>query len=423
MNMSISKPKQYIVLLKEESTKKSLTAIKKELGIKLFSSEELSSKVQTHHLLSSGDGICFKNLGVAIIQNIEESKLNTAAHSKKSILYWEEEKTFYSSIERIEQLDGIKATISSLSQQILTLEKTLNQKEKESWQDATSGIASIGLRESQYTGKGVNVCVLDTGFYDKHPDFSERTIVGKSFVKGEGWNHDGNGHGTHVAGVSLGYISHQTNKRYGVAYEASMFIAKVLSDAGSGLTSGILDAIDWAIEKKCKVISMSLGTQVQIGENPSPIFERVGRKALEKNALIIAASGNDSKRPQKLPRPVSSPANVESIMAVAALDTNLNVADFSNAGINAADGGRVDVAAVGVNVYSSYSKNASNGELYKRLNGTSMATPYVSGIAALYFQAFPDLSAAEIWLKIEKNANELQGQRSRDIGAGIVQAI
>ncbi len=52
-----------------------------------------------------------------------------------------------------------------------------------------------------------------------------------------------------------------------------------------------------------------------------------------------------------------------------------------------------------------------------------MATPYVSGIAALYFQAFPNLSAAEIWLKIEKNANELQGQRLRDIGTGIVQAI
>lgn len=420
--MKNKKQKRHIVLMKEMSDTKALASIKKEFGTKLVSSKELSSKVKIHHVLDSGEGVFFKNLGIAIVQDIDEEQLKIATNAQGAILHWEEERIF-SPVGELEQIEAIKETLLSLDQQIRSLEDILKQNNKKPWREATFGLNSIGLKESKYTGKGVNVCILDTGFYQEHPDFIERKIVGKSFVEEEEWGYDGHGHGTHVAGTALGYLSAQNNKRYGVAYEANMFIAKVLSDSGVGLTGGILDAIDWAIEKKCQIISMSLGSPVQIGENPSLIFEHVGRKALEKNTLIIAASGNDSKRPQQLPRPVSSPANAESIMSVAALDTNLNVANFSNAGINAASGGRVDISAVGVNVLSSYSKNALGAELYKRMNGTSMAAPYVSGVAALYFEAFPNLSAAEIWLKLEKNSKELQGQLSRDTGSGIVQAI
>jgi len=420
--MPSKKQKRHIVLIQEESTKKTLSAMKKELGTAVVSSEELSSKVKANTILSSGDGIYYKHLGIAVMPDMEESKLMHATSSKGSVLYWEEERVFYP-VGELEQIEEIKETISLLNSQIRTLEDVFKQNIEKPWDKATFGLNSINLKKSNYTGKGINICILDTGLYVKHPDFKERTIIGKSFVNGEHWDYDGNGHGTHVTGTSTGNIAKDTQKRYGIASESNIFIAKVLSDAGSGLTSGILDGIDWAIEKDCRIISMSLGSSVQIGENPSPIFERVGRKALEKNTLIIAASGNDSKRPQQVPRPVSTPANAESIMAVGALDRNLTVANFSNAGINAADGGRVDISAAGVNVFSSYSINASDGDLYKRLNGTSMATPHVSGVAALYFEAFPHLTAAEIWLKIEKNARELQGQLLRDTGSGIVQAI
>jgi len=420
--MKREKQKRYIVLIQEESTKKTLSAMKKELGTTVVSSEELSSKVKANTILNNGDGIYYKNLGIAVMPNMEESKLMNATSSKGSILYWEEERIFYT-VGELEQIEEVKETISLLNLQIQTLENTLKQNIKKPWDEATFGLNAIGLKESKYTGKNINICILDTGLYKNHPDFQQRNIIGKSFVDGESWDYDGNGHGTHVTGTSAGNIAKDTQKRYGIASESNIFIAKVLSDAGSGLTSSILDGIDWAMEKDCRVISMSLGSSVQIGENPSPIFERVGRKALEKNTLIIAASGNDSKRPHQVPRPVSSPANAESILAVSALDRNLSVANFSNAGVNTADGGRVDIAAAGVNVFSSYSINASDGNLYKRLNGTSMATPHVSGVAALYFEAFPHLTAAEIWLKIEKSAKELQNQLLRDVGSGMVQAI
>ncbi|HBU45887.1 MAG TPA: protease, partial [Porphyromonadaceae bacterium] len=120
-------------------------------------------------------------------------------------------------------------------------------------------------------------------------------------------------------------------------------------------TSSIIDAIDWAITKKFRIISLSLASPVKLNEKPSVLFETVGIRALDSNCLIIAAAGNDSKRPA-LPVPVSAPANSLSIMAVAAIDNQMRIARFSNAGINAATGGNVNVCAPGVDVLSSYPK-------------------------------------------------------------------
>ncbi|MEO0470561.1 MAG: S8 family serine peptidase [Bacteroidota bacterium] len=241
-------------------------------------------------------------------------------------------------------------------------------------------------------------------------------------MPGEAWDADGNGHGTHCAGTAVGKLAHTNGMRYGIADEAILYVGKVLSNAGSGSTSGIIDAIDWAIEKGCRVISMSLGSSVRKGEGPSASFERAGRRAIRNNCLLIAAAGNDSRRPGLIV-PVSSPANAESIMAVGAVDEDMIVASFSNGGLNDNDGGRVDLVAPGVRVFSAYSLQSPGGKRYKELNGTSMATPHVAGIAAQYCEAYPDLTALEIWLKLEKNALALNHQLKRDVGQGLVQAL
>ena len=103
-------------------------------------------------------------------------------------------------------------------------------------------------------------------------------------------------------------------------------------------------------------------------------------------------------------------------MAVGALDRELNIADFSCAGIND-DGGEVDIAAPGVAIYSSYRSPENHGYL----SGTSMATPFVAGLAALLWEEFPEASPSEIWRKIEQNAFRLQFP-PRDIGHGLAQA-
>jgi len=413
---------KYIIQLQDDS-KSSIRKSEKDLDIKLTSSAELTSKIRAQDILDSGNGLYFKNLGLAVVEDFEIPKLHSVMKaSSNPIIYWEEERIFTPVVE-LDIISDIKSQMSGLTEKIEQLEQLMIENQNNHISDNfTWGLNAIGLEESQYTGKGIDICILDTGFYAKHPDFKGRNITGKSFVPNEKWDLDHNGHGTHCAGTAAGYVSKVNNKRYGVAYEANLYISKVLSDSGSGSTSAIIDAIDNSIEKKHKIISMSLGSPVRIGEKPSPIFEQVGRRALDQNCLLIAASGNDSNRPS-LPKPVSSPANAVSIMAVAALDESIKIARFSNGGINASNGGRVDIAAPGTKVFSSSSKNAGNGELYKSMSGTSMATPHVAGLAALYWEAFPHLSAEGIWLKLEKQAKHLSDQLLRDVGQGLAQTL
>lgn len=417
-----AKANRFVVMLKSDS-KAAISKAEKDLNVQLVSSEKLNSENRAFEVMSDNTGIFYKNLNLAVVDDVGRQQLNEALQDQESpIIYWEEERE-YRIADEFDMLDELKHLSTELQEKIEELTNFLREKQEddtdEIWKNATWGLGAIGMPLSKYTGKGIDVCILDTGFYAGHPDFTNRSIEGKSFIQGEDWDFDGNGHGTHCTGTAAGNVSHD-GKRYGVAHEANIKIGKVLSDAGSGSTSGIIDAIDWAVEKKYKVISMSLGSPVQTGQGPSPIFEQAGRKALESGCLLIAAAGNDSHRPNST-APVSSPANAESIMAIAALDVANNVAWFSNGGINL-NGGRVDVAAPGVDVYSAYSKNA-NGQLYARLNGTSMATPHVAGIAALFWEAYPNNSASDIWLKIEKAAKQLQNIDVRDVGQGLAQAI
>jgi len=421
--MNQAKAQRYLVLL-EDDKKSSIKKIEKELKIQLVSSVELNSEKRAFQVMSDDTGIFYKNLNIAVVDKVPTDVLNASVSDPKSpALYWEAEQEFRTADE-IDLLKELKNTATDLQYKLSELEELILDRKKDEidiWKDTTWGNLAINMPLTNYTGKGVKLCILDTGLYGEHPDYAGRNIEGKSFIQGESWDFDGNGHGTHCTGTAAGNKSID-GKRYGIANEADLYIGKVLSDGGSGSTSGIIDAIDWALEKQCKVISMSLGSPTSIGQNPSLIFERAGERALKNGCILIAAAGNDSSRPNSL-RPVSSPANAKSIMAIGAIDKAHNVAYFSNAGLNPGTGGRIDLSAPGVDVFSSYSKNANGNQSYKRLNGTSMATPHVAGVAALYWEKYPNDSASEIWLKLEKNAKDLNHLNSRDAGQGIVQAI
>jgi len=159
---------------------------------------------------------------------------------------------------------------------------------------------------------------------------------------------------------------------------------------------------------------MSLGASVQVGQPFSQIFEQVARRALKAGTLIVAAAGNESQRPQIAP--VGHPANCPSIMAVAALDLRLRVAWFSNGGLNP-NGGKVDIAAPGVDVISSVPRPT----LYGTKSGTSMATPHMAGIAALFAESQPSARGLALWALVVQHARHL-AIPVRDVGAGITQA-
>ena len=279
---------------------------------------------------------------------------------------------------------------------------------------ATWGLQATKVVNCCRTGRGIRLAVLDTGFDDTHPDFAGRTIVKQSFVTGEEVM-DGHGHGTHCIGTSMGAKCPPAPPRYGIAHEAEIYAGKVLSNAGSGADGGILAGIEWALQNQCAVISMSLGAATRPGQTFSQVFERVAKRVLAQGTLIVAAAGNESARPGTI-NPVGHPANCPSIMAVAAVDVEGAVARFSNRGINA-DGGQVDIAAPGVAVLSSWKMPLR----YRTINGTSMATPHVAGIAALYAEADPAARGEALWQTLIARAQRLE-LPSSDVGAGMVQA-
>lgn len=200
--------------------------------------------------------------------------------------------------------------------------------------------------------------------------------------------------------------------RYGIAYRSSMLVGKVLNHLGSGTMSGVFAGMDWAVAQRADIISMSLGVKVAPKQTYLPTFEALAARALKKGVLIVAAAGNDSARPG-LVAPVSSPANCPSIMAVGAVDKALKVAPFSNGGLNA-PGGEVNIVGPGVDVLSSFPGHPG----WARLSGTSMATPHVAGLAALY-AAKTGYRGKKLWDILLKTAKPLGGG-VKAVGKGLV---
>jgi subtilisin len=276
---------------------------------------------------------------------------------------------------------------------------------------ATWGLHATGVLDAPESGAGVTIAVLDTGIDLQHPDFAGRDITTRSFVDGE-TAQDVQGHGTHCAGTMAGPLDPAQGRRYGIAYGARLLVGKVLNDGGSGTDADILAGMSWAISAGAQVISMSLGADQRA---ISTAYETVGRRALAAGTLIVAAAGNNARRSQGNPGFVGVPANSPSILAVAAVDSTLAVADFSASASNVG-GGEIDIAAPGVAVYSSW-------PLPRRTNtisGTSMATPHVAGIAALWAER-SGARGRGLWDEIVGAAQSLGGP-AQDVGAGLVQA-
>lgn len=283
-------------------------------------------------------------------------------------------------------------------------------------QNHTWGLQALNVPNSQFTGEGVRVAVLDTGIDVDHPDLKHKIVASRSFVSGELVD-DFNGHGTHCCGTVAGALSDGNMLQYGVAPSAELVVGKVLSNGGSGRQRDILAGMIWAVQQGATVVSMSLGRATRRGEQHDPAYERAAQFALNNGSLVVAASGNESDRRFGYIAPVGAPANSPSVMAVAAVDQSLSVADFSCGSINPNNGVSIDIAAPGVSVLSSWPLP----QRHRSIQGTSMACPHVAGIAALLKQSNSNLSSSTLAKAIVSSAKDIGGNSS-DLGAGLVQA-
>ncbi|MFP5112219.1 S8 family peptidase [Bacillaceae bacterium C204] len=217
-------------------------------------------------------------------------------------------------------------------------------------------------------GKGITVAILDTGCDETHPDLSERIIGGRNFTNDDNGNPDVytdyNGHGTHVAGTIAAI---QNDKGViGVAPEASLLILKVLDKNGSGQYDWIINGINYAVEQKVDIISMSLG-----GSEDVPELHRAIQNAVANQILVVCAAGNEGDG-QDSSDEWAYPGSYNEVISVGAINLQRRSSEFSNSN------NEVDLVAPGEEILSTF----LNGK-YAKLSGTSMATPHVSGALAL----------------------------------------
>jgi len=229
-------------------------------------------------------------------------------------------------------------------------------------------------------GKGVRVYVLDTGVMATNPEFDGRILTGFDALGQNLQGADCHGHGTHVAGTIAG-------TKFGVAKAATIVPVRVLACSGAGFTSSILTALDWVLANNPAgtpaVMSMSIGGPLQ------PLLNAGIKKLYDGGILPIVAAGNSSDDACRY-----SPSSTPDAVTVGASDPNDVRAYFSNFG------DCVDIFAPGTNIVSASATNPAGSAT---MSGTSMATPHVSGVAALYLAQHPAASPAQVAKALKDN--------------------
>ncbi len=254
----------------------------------------------------------------------------------------------------------------------------------------------------------VTIAVVDTGIDPTHPDLQGKIVAGYDYVENDNDPRDRNGHGTHVAGIAAAV----TNNGIGVAgmsWGARIMPLRALDEMGNGDTAKVASAIGWAHLNGAKIINLSLG-----GDQSSQTLQEAITRAHNAGILVVAAMGNG---PSSTP---TYPAAFSDVMAVGATDINDARAYYSNYGSH------IDISAPGgvmachgiTGIYSTMPTydvvltlpNSSGCTYYRgydTMQGTSQATPFVSGLAALIWSQDPTLTPNQVQQIIQSTAVDL----------------
>ena len=284
----------------------------------------------------------------------------------------------------------------------------------------------------QTGGNDVVVAVIDTGVDYKHPDLNANIWTNTAEIPGNGIDDDANGyiddvhgydfsnndsdpfddhgHGTHVAGT-IAAVGDNGVGVVGVSWRARIMAVKFLGAGGSGFTSGAVSAVLYAADMGAKVMNNSWG-----GGGFSQALRDAIATADAAGALFVAAAGNSNGNNDVNPHYPSS-YEVPNVLAVAATDHNDAKAGFSSYGAAS-----VDLGAPGVNILSTVpgagDPCCSDPSGYKTLNGTSMATPHVSGAAAVVFAQFPGVTHQQVKQRLMGAVNAIPSLAGKTVTGG-----
>lgn len=252
----------------------------------------------------------------------------------------------------------------------------------------------VNCNNITYTGKGVTIAFLDTGICSI-PDFQNRILFFKDFLNSKRNIYDDNGHGTHVSGIasSNGYYK-------GLAPQSNIVMLKVLNESGQGNASDVIAGIQWIADNykryNIKIVNMSIGTSTSV--NNDPLVEAV-EKLWDMGIIVVAAAGNNGPNPNT----ISSPGTSKKIITVASSDDEQYNKIFSGRGPTKECIIKPDILAPGSNIISCKCTNGT----YKKLSGTSMSTPIISGAIALLLEKEPDLSPDDVKYMLKLSSTSL----------------
>ncbi|MFX0093436.1 MAG: S8 family serine peptidase, partial [Candidatus Hodarchaeota archaeon] len=311
-------------------------------------------------------------------------------------------------------LSGVERVYVDSYAQVLDLEdweqnilakRTVNPKPM--WYSSESLTGATTLHNLKLNGSGVKIAIIDTGIDKTHPDLDDldndpttndpKVIAEASFVD---YDEDGlpdespedtTYHGTHVAGIAAG-----NGIQIGMAPGAWLMNAKAIDVGGGAYVSWILEAIDWAIVNEADIISMSFAWVMEI----QTLLNEAVEEAWDQGVVVVIAIGNSGTQPNA----VSSPAISRKTISVGSTTSYDTVAPFSSWGLSLIGTIDPDISAPGVDIFSTVP-----GGGYAVSSGTSMATPHVSGAAALLLQAFKEKNPTpdQIKFALLKTADDL----------------
>jgi serine protease AprX len=293
----------------------------------------------------------------------------------------------------------------------------------------TKAIADFGLSGDadgdphHYSAQDLTIAVIDTGIDGNHPDFAGGKIIAwKDFRNGRSSPYDDAGHGTHCASIAAGAVVSGVG---GVAPGASLIGLKVLSPDEDGGTSGpsdvVAQAVDWCVQNRARygidVVTMSLSSSDP--SNGQDLLSRAVDRAVAAGLVVCVAAGNDGPGPET----IGSPS------AAAGAITVGNMVDLGKGGFalvpsssrGPTEDGRVkpDLCAPGYEILAA----KANSTGYTRMTGTSMACPFVAGVAALVLQADPSLSPEQVKTILKETAVHFGTEgENNDFGAGRLDA-
>jgi len=239
----------------------------------------------------------------------------------------------------------------------------------------------------------VIVAVIDSGVDLDHPDLQDKIVAGWDFVNNNAYPDDDYSHGTHVAGIAAAMTDNNLGVA-GVSWGARIMPLKVLNSGGSGSMADVIDGMRYAADHGAQILNLSLG-----GPDGSQALQDAVDYARNKGAVVIAAAGNCGSgctiNGQYYYNPDMYPASCQNVVGVGATTSTDDWASFSEHNTS------VDVSAPGTSIYSTI----PNGYGYK--DGTSMATPFVSGLAALILSKWPDYTPLQVETALFNNADDL----------------